>query len=90
MVEWSPGAERDLGRFDPQNAGRIVRFLNERLTSLENPRALGEPLVGRQFGEFWRYRVGNYRILCRIADERVVIVVVKVGIDVRFIGSAFC
>ena len=56
-----------------------MKFLLERLANLENPRSLGEALQGRHLGEFWRYRVGDYRIVCKIQDDHLVILVIKVG-----------
>ncbi len=75
----SPGAERDIDKLDRQLARRILKFIFERLANLEDPRRAGHPLMGQRFGEFWRYRVGDYRILCKIDDERLVVVVIKVG-----------
>lgn len=78
-VEMSPGADRDIDRLDHQHAHRILRFIFQRLAGIEDPRSIGEALVGKQFGEFWRYRVGDYRILCKLQDMRLVVVVVRVG-----------
>jgi len=74
-----PGADRDLDKLDPQHARRILRFLLERVAHLDNPRSLGEPLQGQRLGEFWRYRVGDYRLVCSIQDDRLLVLVVKVG-----------
>jgi mRNA interferase RelE/StbE len=78
-IEFSPGAKRDVDKLDRQHAKRILRFLFDRLASLEDPRSIGEPMVGPKCGEFWKYRVGDYRILAKMANERFVVVVVKVG-----------
>ena len=78
-VELSPGADRDLDRLDPQHARRIVKFLSERVARSDNPRSIGEPLAGERLGEFWRYRVGDYRLICKIQDERLVVLVIKLG-----------
>ena len=77
-IELSPGARRDLKELDPQHARRLLKFLFERLTRLENPRSIGEPLQG-QLRECWKYRVGDYRVLCAIRDELLTVLVVKVG-----------
>ena len=71
------GARRNLKQLDPQHARRIRKFL-ERIARLEDPRSIGEPLQG-QLHEYWRYRVGNYRLLCSIQDERLVVLVIKIG-----------
>ena len=67
-IEIDPVAEKELDRLDPQIARRILKFLRERVLPLEDPRTIGKPLKG-QFGDFWRYRVGDYRIIVRIEDD---------------------
>jgi len=78
-VEASEEAERQLDKLDRQVAKRIVKFLNERIACLENPRSIGEALHGPKFGEFWKYRIGDYRIVVRIEDKILRVLVVKVG-----------
>lgn len=78
-VEVSEEAGRQLDRLDAQMARRIVKFLYERVAKLDNPRSIGEALHGPKFGEFWKYRVGDYRILARIEDNVLRVLVVKVG-----------
>jgi mRNA interferase RelE/StbE len=72
-------AERELDRLDPQVARRINRFLFERIAPLENPRSIGDALKGTQFGNLWKYRVGDYRIIASIEDNLVQILVVRIG-----------
>lgn len=60
-------------------ARRLTAFLRERVAPLENPRSLGEALTGSHLGQFWRYRVGDYRIVCDIQDRQVVVLVLKIG-----------
>jgi mRNA interferase RelE/StbE len=55
-----------------------VQRLEERIAPLENSRSLGAPLVGEHAG-YWRWRIGDYRVVARIEDARVVILVVRVG-----------
>lgn len=78
-IEVSESAERELGKLDAQHRRRILKFLSERVAKLDNPRSVGEALQGSEYGEFWRYRVGDYRLICRIEDERVVVLVLRVG-----------
>lgn len=78
-IEIDPAAERELDKLDPQIAKRILKFLHERITPLEDPRSIGEPLKGAQFGEFWRYRVGDYWIIVRIEDYILMILVLRIG-----------
>ena len=67
---------RGLAKAD---ALRIRRFLIERVASPGNPRELGRPLRGSRFVGVWRYRVGDFRVLCQIDDQRVVVLVIGVG-----------
>jgi mRNA interferase RelE/StbE len=78
-VELSPVADRQLSKLDPQHAKRILKFLSSRLSNLENPRSIGQALQGARFGEFWKYRVGSYRLICKIEDERILILVLQIG-----------
>jgi mRNA interferase RelE/StbE len=77
-VEFTPGAERDFKQLDKPVQKRISQFLHERVAAAEDPRAVGEALKGDLAG-LWRYRVGDYRILCRIEDSRIVVTVVAIG-----------
>jgi mRNA interferase RelE/StbE len=78
-VELLSEAERTLNKLDPQTARRIYAFLSLRLVKLDNPRSIGEALKGSRFGELWKYRVGDYRILARIEDNILRVLVVKIG-----------
>lgn len=78
-IELSPEFRRDLTKLGTEEAKRILKFLHERLRLMDNPRIIGEPLKGSRFSGLWRYRVGDYRILCEIQDERVSIFAVQVG-----------
>lgn len=77
-VEIDPAAERELDKLDPQVARRVLRFLSERVAESENPRSTGEALQGSRLGVFWKCRVGDYRIVARIEDERLLVLVVRV------------
>ncbi len=78
-IELASGAEETLKKLDPPIAKRIYAFLFLRLAKLDNPRLIGEALKGPRYGELWKYRVGDYRILARIEDDIVRVLVVKVG-----------
>jgi mRNA interferase RelE/StbE len=78
-IEFSVEADRELSKLDPQHAKRILKFLRDRVASLENPRRLGKPLQGSRLGEFWRYRVGDYRLICKIEDDRLLVLVLSIG-----------
>jgi mRNA interferase RelE/StbE len=78
-VELLKSAERDLDRLDSKQASRIQVFLYERLEKLDDPRSIGQALRGERFGEFWKYRVGDYRIIAKIEDQRLLVLVVGIG-----------
>ena len=60
-------------------ARRIIAFLRERVSVLDDPRAIGKTLKGSELGEFWKYRVGDWRLICQIEDPRITITVVRLG-----------
>ncbi|MES4925993.1 MULTISPECIES: type II toxin-antitoxin system RelE family toxin [Morganellaceae] len=63
---------------DKQNARRILDFMDLRIAPLDDPRLSGKPLKG-ELGEYWRYRVGDYRILCEIIDDELIILAAIIG-----------
>jgi mRNA interferase RelE/StbE len=78
-IEYDTGAEKDLSKLDRQIAQRIIRFLGQRLAKLDDPRSIGEALKGSKLGDFWKYRVGDYRIIADIQDDILRIYVVEIG-----------
>jgi mRNA interferase RelE/StbE len=78
-VELSESAERELGKLDAPQAKRILKFLHQRVARLDDPRSIGEALHGSRLGEFWKYRVGDYRLICKIEDDRLIVLVLRVG-----------
>jgi mRNA interferase RelE/StbE len=78
-VELSESAERELGKLDAPQAKRILKFLHQRVAKLDDPRSVGEALHGSRLGEFWKYRVGDYRLICKIEDDRLIVLVLRVG-----------
>lgn len=78
-VELSSLAQKNLDQLDKQIARRVLSFLRERIIPLDDPRSIGEALKGSRLGEFWKYRVGDYRIICSIEDDALRILVVRIG-----------
>ena len=78
-IEFDRAAERELDKLDPQVARCILAFLDERLALIEDPRSIGEALTGAKLGSFWKYCVGDYRLISSIEDNRLVILVVRIG-----------
>jgi mRNA interferase RelE/StbE len=77
-VEVSPIAHKQLEKLDKPIARRIFKFLYERVEKLDDPRQIGERLQGT-LSEFWRYRVGDYRIICSLEHDRLVVLVLRIG-----------
>ncbi len=77
-VKLSDDAKRDLQKLDKPIQKRIAAFLLERIQAAENPRASGKALQGNLSG-LWRYRVGDYRLLCRVEDEELIVLVIEIG-----------
>lgn len=78
-VELAVGVDRELDRLDAPVRKRILKFLNDRVARLEDPRSIGQALRGSRLGEFWKYRVGNYRLICKIEDDRLLVLVLRLG-----------
>ena len=78
-IELSQTAERSLAKLDPQIKRRILLFLFERVAQLDDPRSIGEALAGEKLGSYWKYRVGDYRIISSIEDGKLRVFVVTIG-----------
>lgn len=78
-IEFEEQAKKDLAALDKVVATRITNFLRERVSARDDPRSLGEALRGSKLGTLWKYRVGDYRIIASIEDERVTVLVVRIG-----------
>ena len=77
-IEISRTAEKQIQKLHRTAQEAIIRFLRERVQTAKNPRQLGKPLHGDK-GGLWRYRVGDYRLICDIQDERITVLVVRIG-----------
>lgn len=77
-IKFTDDAKRDLQKLDKPVQKRITSFLLERLQDADNPRANGKALQGKLSG-LWRYRLGDYRLLCRIEDNELLILVIALG-----------
>lgn len=77
-VEVSDFAERQLRKIDRPVRQRILDYLDDRIEGCKNPRHFGEPLKGGRAG-LWRYRVGDYRIVCQIRDDALIVLAIAVG-----------
>ena len=77
-VEFSDIALKKLKKLDRPIAALIIGYIEKNLINCENPRALGKALVGNHKDK-WRYRVGDYRLLTLIEDDKVIITVIEIG-----------
>ena len=78
-IELSDSATKQLRKLDPQVAKRILTYLRDRIAPLEDPRSIGEALRGKALGDFWKYRVGDWRIIADIEDGVMRITVIRLG-----------
>jgi mRNA interferase RelE/StbE len=77
-VEFHRAAVRDLRKLGADGERRVLRYLRERIVGSEDPRRFGHGLTSDRKG-LWRYRIGDYRIVAAIEDDRFVVLVVTIG-----------
>lgn len=77
-IELTATAARQLAKLDKNSARLITRYLRQRLAVADDPRSSGKALTG-PLGGFWRYRVGDFRVICEIQDGALCILVIEVG-----------
>ena len=78
-IEFDPEAMNDLKKLDRPVQQRLTGFLRQRVSALDDPRDIGEALTGGKLGSYWKYRVGDWRIICDIQDRRIVVRVLRIG-----------
>ena len=76
-LEFTERANKDFKKLDTEAYRRITNFIDKSLLTAENPRLLGKSLSGN-LKEFWRYRIGDYRLICEIVDHKLTIIAVKI------------
>ena len=79
QIRFTAQADKAMSKLDVQINRRIIAFLEERIANLDDPRSVGEALKGSRLGEFWKYRVGDWRIICDIQDDALVILALNIG-----------
>ena len=77
-IEYTETARRQLRKLEKSAARRILNYMDQRVAPLEDARIMGKALRG-PLGEFWRYRVGEYRVVCQFHDQELRVLVVRVG-----------
>ena len=78
-IEFERAAARELDKLGSPSAARILRFLRDRVAPLDDARLIGQALNGDRFGEFWRYQIGDYRVIARIEDAEALVLVLRIG-----------
>ena len=78
-IEFQEKPLKQLEKLGKTNATRIISFLTDRIALDDNPRRTGQALQGSELGNYWRYRVGDYRILCDVQDHKLVVLVIEIG-----------
>jgi len=71
-IKFSPEGEKEWDKFDPLIQKKIINFLSKRLQTGEDPKLFAKPLTGN-LKNFWRYRVGDYRLICEFKEKEKVI-----------------
>lgn len=79
QIEFDELAKKELTKLDRRTAQRLLDFLKDRVLSRKDPRSMGQALRGSKLGEFWKYRVGDYRIIVSIEDDKMIVLVLRVG-----------
>ena len=79
QIDYTGTALKQLSKLDKPAAKRIVDFMDERIAVLQDPRGTGKALTGAMLGAYWRYRIGDYRVICDVQDNKLCVLAVEVG-----------
>ena len=78
-INYTESALRQLKKLDQSIALRVVDYMDKRVATVDDPRTLGKNLVGPKLGDYWRYRVGDIRVICNIQDGEMCVLVIEIG-----------
>jgi mRNA interferase RelE/StbE len=78
-ISYTETALKQLKKLDRPVARRLVDFMDERVVGMADPRSVGKALTGPLLGSYWRYRVGDYRIICDLQDGTLTVLVLEVA-----------
>lgn len=78
-INYTESALRQLKKLDKSIALRVVDYMDQRVATSNDPRTLGKNLVGPKLGDYWRYRVGDIRVICNIQDGKMCVLVIEIG-----------
>lgn len=79
IIKYTESSSKQLKKLDKQTALRVLDYMDERVAVLSDPRSMGKNLKGPRMGEYWRYRVGDIRVICNISDGQVTVLVIEIG-----------
>ncbi len=79
IIKYTESSSKQLKKLDKQTALRVLDYMDERVAVLADPRSLGKNLKGLKVGEYWRYRVGDIRVICNISDGQLTVLVIEIG-----------
>ena len=79
IIKYTESSSKQLKKLDQQTALRVINYMDERVAVLADPRSLGKNLKGPKMGEYWRYRVGDIRVICNIVDGQLTVLVIEIG-----------
>ena len=79
IIKYTESSSKQLKKLDNQTALRVLDYMDERVAVLDDPRSLGKNLKGPKIGEYWRYRVGDIRVICNILDGQMMVLVIEIG-----------
>jgi mRNA interferase RelE/StbE len=79
IIKYTESSTKQLKKLDKQTALRVLDYMDERVAVLDDPRSLGKNLKGPKIGEYWRYRVGDIRVICNIVDKQMMVLVIEIG-----------
>ena len=79
IIKYTESSSKQLKKLDKQTALHVLDYMDERVAVLDDPRALGKNLKGPKIGEYWRYRVGDIRVICNIVDGQMMVLVIEIG-----------
>ena len=79
IIKYTESSSKQLKKLDKQTSLRVLDFMDERVAALADPRSLGKNFKGPKMGEYWRYRVGDIRVICNISDGQMTVLVIEIG-----------
>ena len=79
IIKYTESSSKQLKKLDRQTALRVLDYMDERVAVATDPRTLGKNLKGPKMGEYWRYRVGDVRVICNILDGQMTVLVIEIG-----------